>query len=96
MRNCWIDHDKCADNCPCHEKCLNGCPEPVEGHPCETPFCQGFVETCAAEDDNDRIDCPHGDEASCVAHKCCWVPYTGKGVPYCHYKKRQNLNPYLY
>ena len=93
MRNCWIEHDKCAINCPCNEECPDGCPAPYDGHPCDTWFCQGYIETCAAANDPDRVNCPHGDEYSCTSVGCCWVPCDIVGVPWCHYPKQQIIQP---
>ena len=95
MRNCWIEHDKCAINCPCNEECPDGCPAPYDGHPCDTWFCQGYIEECALADDTDRKYCIGYDEQSCISVGCCWVPFfpDDQGVPWCHYPKRQNINP---
>ena len=95
MRQCWLDHDKCAINCPCNEECPDGCPTPYDGHPCKTWFCQGYVEFCAAADDPDRESCDGWDENSCESKGCCWVPFHvhNPAVPYCHQKKRENINP---
>ena len=98
MRQCWIDHDRCAINCPCNEECPDGCPTPFIGHKCDTWFCQGQIEVCASETDWNRIKCPHGDQISCEKNGCCWVPYIGKttrdeGVPWCHEKKLQDIKP---
>ena len=97
MRNCWIEHDKCANNCPCNEECPDGCPVPYDGHPCDTWFCQGYIETCAAPNDpNHRPSCPHADEYNCLEAGCCWVPYTGGNnqyPPWCHYPERHIIEP---
>ena len=96
MRNCWIEHDRCAVNCPCNAECPDGCPEPFNGHPCDTWFCQDieFIDECAAEDDPFRLECPHGDEESCEEHGCCWVPYSGSvDVVWCHYPKKIPIYP---
>ena len=91
MRQCWLDHDKCAINCPCNEECPDGCPEPEIGHTCETWFCQGGVLACAAENDPIREPCDHGDQASCLKAGCCWTEYHDFDyyglVPWCHYPK---------
>ena len=95
MRNCWIEHDKCAINCPCNEECPDGCPAPYDGHPCDTWFCQGYIKACAAENDADRVSCPAYLESDCIAVGCCWVPYLGNkpGVPWCHKPKIQDIQP---
>ena len=95
MRDCWIEHDKCAINCPCNEECPDGCPEPYVGHPCDTLFCQGYTEACAAENDRDREDCPYGDQYNCEANGCCWIPFMDYDldVPWCHYPKKQINKP---
>ena len=95
MRNCWIEHDKCAINCPCNEECPDGCPAPYDGHPCDTWFCQGYIEACAAANDPDRESCLANDQYSCEANGCCWVPFTPSdhGVPWCHHPKKQIIKP---
>ena len=95
MRDCWIEHDKCAINCPCNDECPEGCPAPYDGHPCETWFCQGYIEACAAVDDPNREPCDGYDENGCISNGCCWVPFIpdDMGVFWCHYPKRQNINP---
>ena len=91
MRNCWIEHDKCAINCPCNEECSDGCPDPYDGHHCDTWFCQGYVpgKVCAAETDSDRDQCPGFNEADCTKNGCCWVEFhiDDNKTPYCHYHK---------
>ena len=98
MRECWIEHDKCAINCPCNEECPDGCPNPYDGHTCDTWFCQGFIESCAAENDPDRQSCDAMSEEYCQALGCCFVPFIGEeespgDVPWCHYHKKQIINP---
>ena len=95
MRQCWLDHDKCAISCPCNDECPDGCPEPHVGHPCKSWFCQGIVLACAAEDDPDRRSCPHGNETNCINAGCCWTRYDDyynpDNVPWCHYPKLHHL-----
>ena len=89
-----MEHEKCAINCPCNEECPDGCPQPYDGHPCDTWFCQGFIESCAAENDPDRQSCPGYSEESCQALGCCFVAFiNGGNVPWCHYPKKQIINP---
>ena len=92
MRDCWIEHDRCAINCPCNEKCPDGCPASYDGSSCETWFCQGYMpgKVCAAEDDDNRRKCPaDGDvgEDKCLQLGCCWVryQYNDNTTPWCHY-----------
>ena len=94
MRNCWIEHDKCAINCPCNEECLDGCSEPYEGHPCDTWWCQGYIMGCAAKNDPDRIPCDGIDQNACESKGCCWVPYgpDTPGIPWCHQSKKIPIN----
>ena len=93
MRECWIEHDKCAISCPCNENCQNGCPSQFPGHPCNTWFCQNkepFTEYCARENDRDRESCPDNSQGEkfCVESGCCWTPfYNDNSVPWCHYPK---------
>ena len=89
MRQCWLEYDKCIVNCPCNEECPNGCPNPYDGHPCKSWFCQGELpEVCALEYDPVRIPCPGDDQSECLELGCCWVLYNGSdGVPWCHYPK---------
>ena len=91
MRNCWIEHDRCAVNCPCNEECLDGCPVAYENHPCDTWFCQGYIEQCAAKDNANRVACPAMYENDCLAIGCCFVEYHGSqpGVPWCHYHLKE-------
>ena len=91
MRDCWIEHDKCAINCPCNENCPDGCPEQFDGHECKTYFCQNikdpFERTCKEQSDRDREPCASNDEYDCVNNKkCCWTPFypDNQGVPWCH------------
>ena len=98
MRECWVEHDRCAINCPCNEECTDGCPVVDENHACETWYCQGYVERCAAKDNSSRIQCPgmeHSDENACLDRGCCWVEYTGNQpyVPTCHIKNKEYLPP---
>ena len=95
MRNCWIEHDKCANNCPCNEECPEGCPEPYVGHPCDTWFCQGYILACAAENESNREPCNHGDQNTCERNGCCWTSYhiPDSDVPWCHQPKKQHINP---
>ena len=98
MRECWVEHDRCAINCPCNEECTDGCPVVDENHACETWYCQGYVERCAAKDNPSRIQCPgmeHSDENACLDRGCCWVEYTGNQpyVPTCHIKNKEYLPP---
>lgn len=91
LRDCWIEHDKCSVNCPCNAKCLDGCPEPFDGHPCQTWFCQGHVLECAAEDDNDRDFCPYNSQDKCLESGCCWTHSDIPSVPWCHQPKKHIL-----
>ena len=98
MRGCWTEHDSCAANCPCNEECIEGCSDPREGHPCDSWFCQGYVMTCAAENDSNREMCEHGDQNNCEINGCCWTPFDnnnhdGPDVPWCHKPKKQLINP---
>ena len=99
MRDCWIEHDKCAINCPCNEECSDGCPVVNENHPCETWYCKGYVERCAANDNPAREQCPGAyNENECLARDdCCWVEYTGNQmyVPTCHKKMKVLLEPHV-
>ena len=90
-RDCWIEHDKCTINCPCNDECLNGCPEPFDGHPCNTWFCQGHVLECATEDDSDREFCPYNSQDVCLQSGCCWTHSDNPAVPWCHHPKKHNL-----
>ena len=91
MRECWIEHDRCAINCPCNEECPNGCPVADLNHECDTWFCKGQIsgKGCAAENDPDRLQCNGNNEAACLNLGCCWVPYVHQDdiTPYCHYQK---------
>ena len=97
MRQCWLEHDKCSANCPCNEECPDGCPEPYDGHPCESWFCQGELPViCAAENDPIREEC--GDRYSyiqeeCLAQGCCWTEFYDPygNVPWCHHPKLHTL-----
>ena len=92
MRECWIEHDRCAINCPCNDECPDGCPTAYDGHPCDTWYCQGYIESCAAEDNPDRVACDEMHEPQCLARGCCFVPYSGQGnAPWCHYPIREDL-----
>ena len=90
MRDCWIEHDRCAINCPCNAKCPDGCPTPHEGHSCQTWFCQGYIMGCAAQNDPDRTRCEQTSAESCKAAGCCWVPYeyNDDKTPWCHKPKK--------
>ena len=94
MRDCWIQHDKCAINCPCNEKCPDGCPNPYAGHPCKTWFCQGQVydKICAEQWEGDREACPYDKEHDCKQNDCCWVPHDDQKVPWCHYPKYELID----
>ena len=97
MRECWIEHDRCAINCPCNEDCPDGCPVVNENHQCDTWYCKGYIERCAAKDNPNRAQCMNAyTENECRARDdCCWVEYTGNtpGVPRCHKKMREYLPP---
>ena len=96
-RDCWIEHDRCAINCPCNAECPDGCPEPYDGHHCITWFCQGYIETCATENDPDREQCIGNNQYECEMKGCCWVPYSGnsngQNVMWCHYPKKIPILP---
>ena len=95
MRDCWIQHDKCTANCPCNEECPDGCPNPHEGHSCDTWFCQGYFIGCAAIDDPNREECGTNVTGpdSCRAAGCCWAEYwgPGPGTYWCHQPKKQPI-----
>ena len=96
MRECWIEHDRCAINCPCNAECPDGCPEPCEDHPCDTWFCKGYIMGCAATDEWNREKCEQYNPNDCENAGCCWVPFEGDNhgtdVPYCHYPIKVPIN----
>ena len=94
MRDCWIEHDRCAVNCPCNAECLGGCPEPNENHECKTWFCLGHLpaKTCKSENDANRKACPAFGYDDCLAIGCCYTPYNGnRDVPWCYYADKEPL-----
>ena len=99
MRECWIEHDRCAINCPCNEECPDGCPVANKNHPCDTWFCKGYVEKCAAEDSANREQClgAYNEDDCRDRDDCCWVEYTGTQmyVPWCHKKMKVILEPHV-
>ena len=90
MRHCWIQHDKCALNCPCNEECPDGCPDRHENHQCKTWFCLNkdpIEKVCKEQGDRNREPCDSNDYHDCVNNKqCCWTEFhpSDQGVPWCH------------
>jgi len=90
MAQCWRDKDPdyCKNHCPCNRECPTGCPDPFEGHPCDSWFCQSSrpePKVCFVYWE-DRVECGNNakDQTSCESADCCWEERNDPfGTPNC-------------